>query len=158
MLVVNTVLQNIRLYGDNSLEAGIKLQTLNIIKHRDHEKKQLEQRRVAEHTTWLQEEYASLLFEECRAHYKGLGSTCRQDFAMRSTNLKHTGRFNECILVQCSLAAGHISLQRVWQDARYQQQRSLEVCAVQPQVLQSHRGSSQGLAELQIWPRTRYAQ
>ena len=98
MLVVNTVLQNIRLYGDNSLEARIKLQTLNIIKHRDHEKKQLEQRRVAEHTTWLQEEYASFLFERCRAHYKRLGNTCHQDFALHLNNLIHTGRFNETIL------------------------------------------------------------
>ena len=79
-------------------EARIKLQALNIMKHRDHEKKQLEQRRVAEHTTWLQEEYASLLFERCRAHYKRLGSICHQDFAIHLNNLIHTGRFNETIL------------------------------------------------------------
>ena len=66
------------------IEAIIKFQTSSIVKHREHEQWLFGQRRLAEHTTWLQGEYASLLFDRCRDRYKSFGPLDRQGFLLGS--------------------------------------------------------------------------
>ena len=78
--------------------ARVQLQAVNVLKHREHQGRLLAERALAEKTTWLQLEYATLLFVRCSTYYGKFDLADRVDFAGHLKNLEKTGRFGHTIM------------------------------------------------------------